>query len=109
MQLELRLRTPRSIHTAQTADVSMLGATLIVSDLQAQTGEPVIVNLIQPGTSFSFRRDGVLRRIDAVPAAEGSWSHAGVEFGPLDPTRELLFAEFMNTAYATLKGGDGGG
>ncbi|NUP09243.1 MAG: PilZ domain-containing protein [Polyangiaceae bacterium] len=102
MQLELRLRTPRSIHTAQTVDVSMIGATVAVSDLQAQIGEPVIVNLIQPGTSFSFRRDGVLRRISPV---EGAWAHVGVEFTPLEPVREVLFAEFMNTAYAALKGG----
>ena len=82
----------------------MLGATLAVLDIQAQIGEPVILNLIQPGTSFSFRRDGVVRRI--VPI-EGSWSHVGVEFAPLEPVREVLFAEFMNTAYAALKGGGG--
>lgn len=101
MQLELRLRTPRSIHTAHTVDVSMLGATIIVPDQQAQLGETVIVNLIQPGTSFSFRRDGVVKRISSV---EGPWSHVGVEFATLEPVREVLFAEFMNTAYATLKG-----
>lgn len=101
MQLELRLRTPRSIHTAHTADVSMLGATIIVPDQQAQLGETVIVNLIQPGTSFSFKRDGVVKRISAV---QGPWSHVGVEFTMLEPVREVLFAEFMNTAYATLKG-----
>src|SRR5690606_31406778 len=104
MQLELRLRTPRPLHTAHPVDVSMLRATIAVTDLQAQLGEPVIVNLIQPGTSFSFRRDGVLRRISPV---EGPWSHVGVEFGPLEPTREVLFAEFMNAAYATLKGPGG--
>lgn len=102
MQLELRLRTPRSIHAAHTVDVSMIGATLIVSELQAQVGEPVIVNLIQPGTSFSFRRDGVIRRV--VPV-EGPWVHAGIEFSALEPNREVLFAEFMNTAYAVLVGG----
>ncbi len=101
MQLELRLRTPRSIHTASTVDVSMTGATIAVADLQAQIGEPVIVNLIQPGTSFSFRRDGILRRVTAL---EGPWTHAGVEFTPLDPAREVLFAEFMNTAYAHFNG-----
>lgn len=101
MQLELRLRTRRSIHTAHTVDVSMLGATIIVADHQAQLGETVIVNLIQPGTSFSFRRDGVVKRISVV---EGPWSHVGVEFAMLEPVREVLFAEFMNTAYATLKG-----
>lgn len=101
MQLELRLRTPRSIHIASTVDVSMTGATIAVAELQAQVGEPVIVNLIQPGTSFSFRRDGVLRRVTAI---EGPWAHAGVEFTPLDPAREVLFAEFMNTAYAHFNG-----
>lgn len=101
MQLELRVRTPRSIHAAHTVDVSMIGATLIVSELQAQIGEPVIINLIQPGTSFSFRRDGVIRRISPV---EGPWVHAGIEFSALEPTREVLFAEFMNTAYSVLVG-----
>jgi hypothetical protein len=100
MQLELRLRTPRSIHTAHTVSVSMMGATVVVSDLQAQPGETLIINLIQPGTSFSFRRDGVLKRVSPV---EGPWVHAGIEFTVLDGARELLFAEFMNTAYATLK------
>lgn len=99
MSLELRLRTPRSIHTAQTVDVSMIGATIVVNDLQAQLGEPVIVNLIQPGTNFSFRRDGVVRRISPV---EGPWVHVGVEFAQLEPMREVLFAEFMNAAYAAL-------
>jgi hypothetical protein len=102
MQLELRLRTPRSIHTAYTYDVSMLGATLTVADLQGQEGEPVILNLIQPGTSFSFRRDGVLK---TVRAAEGNWVYVGVEFSPLDPMREVLFAEFMNSAWAATQTG----
>lgn len=101
MKLELRLRTPRSIHTAYTVSVSMIGATLAVSELQAQLGETVIVNLIQPGTNFSFRRDGLIRRITPLDA---TWCHAGVEFTALEPMREVLFAEFMNTAFAALQG-----
>lgn len=100
MKLELRLRTPRSIHTAYTVSVSMIGATLAVSELQGQLGETVIVNLIQPGTNFSFRRDGIIRRVTPIDA---TWCHAGVEFAALEPMREVLFAEFMNTAFAALQ------
>jgi hypothetical protein len=100
MKLELRLRTPRSIHTAFTSDVSMIGATLLVSDLSAGIGESLIVNLIQPGTSFSFRRDGVLKWARPL---EAPWTQVGVEFSNLEQMRELLFAEFMNTAYAVLQ------
>jgi len=100
MRLELRLRTARSIHTAYTVVVSMIGSTLVVSELQGQLGESVILNLIQPGTNFSFRRDGVIRRITPV---DPTWSHVGVEFAPLEPMREILFAEFMNTAFAALQ------
>ncbi len=101
LQLELRLRTPRSIHTAFTRSVSMVGATVVMLDGEVGIAEQVIVNLIQPGTNFSFKRDGVVRRIQ--PAADGL--HVGVEFSPLDPMREVLFADFMNTAYATLSSG----
>jgi len=100
MKLELRLRTPRSIHTAFTSDVSMIGATILVSDLQAGPGETLIVNLIQPGTSFSFRRDGTLKWARPL---EAPWTQIGVEFLALEQMRELLFAEFMNTAYAALQ------
>ena len=100
MKLELRLRTPRSIHTAFTSDVSMIGATVLVSDLQAGVGESLIVNLIQPGTSFSFRRDGILKWARPL---EAPWTQIGVEFSGLEQMRELLFAEFMNTAYAALQ------
>ncbi|MFO0549689.1 MAG: PilZ domain-containing protein [Polyangiaceae bacterium] len=99
MQIELRLRTPRSIHVGFTVDVSMLGATVATQDIQVQPGESVVVNLIQPGTNFSFRRDGIATRLVAI---EGNWSHVGVAFNALDPTREVMFAEFMNTAYSTL-------
>ncbi len=101
LRLELRLRTSRSIHTAFTTTVSMLGATVLVPDGQVASGEQVILNLIQPGTSFSFRRDGVVR---SVGAAEGGYV-LGVEFLPLDPMREVLFAEFMNTAYSAFHPG----
>lgn len=101
LRLELRLRTSRSIHTAFTTTVSMLGATVIVSDGQVASGEQVILNLIQPGTSFSFRRDGVVR---SVGAADGGHM-LGIEFLPLDPMREVLFAEFMNTAYSAFHPG----
>ena len=100
MKLELRLRTPRSIHTAFTSDVSMIGATVLVSDLQAGVGESLIVNLIQPGTSFSFRRDGILKWARPL---EPPWTQIGVEFSQLEQMREMLFAEFMNTAYAALQ------
>lgn len=100
MRIELRLRTPRSIHAAYTADISMLGATLLVEDPQAALGEAVIVNLIQPGTSFSFRRDGIVKRVQPIDAR---WASVAVEFAPLEPMREMLFADFMNTAYATLQ------
>jgi len=100
MRLELRLRTTRSIHTAFTTDVSMLSSGLMVPEWTAAIGEQVILNLIQPGTSFSFRRDGVVKRITAVDAA---WTHVGVEFAALEPMREVLFADFMNSAYATLQ------
>lgn len=100
MKLELRLRTPRSIHTAFTSDVSMIGATVLVSDLQAGPGETLIVNLIQPGTSFSFRRDGILKWARPL---EAPWTQIGVEFSGLEQMREMLFAEFMNTAYAALQ------
>lgn len=100
MKLELRLRTPRSIHTAFTSDISMIGATVLVSDLQAGVGETLIVNLIQPGTSFSFRRDGTLKWARPL---EAPWTQIGVEFLALEQMRELLFAEFMNTAYAALQ------
>ena len=100
MQLELRLRTTRSIHTAYTTDVSMLSAGVLLSELTSPIGEPVILNLIQPGTNFSFRRDGVIKRITPVDA---QWTHIGIEFAPLEPMREVLFADFMNSAYATLQ------
>lgn len=101
LRLELRLRTSRSIHTAFTTTVSMLGATVLVSDGQVASGEQVILNLIQPGTSFSFRRDGVVR---TVGPTDGGFV-LGIEFLPLDPMREVLFAEFMNTAYAAFHPG----
>jgi hypothetical protein len=100
MQLELRLRTTRSIHTAYTTDVSMLSAGVLLSELTSPPGEPVILNLIQPGTNFSFRRDGVIKRVSPVDA---TWTHVGIEFTPLEPMREVLFADFMNSAYATLQ------
>jgi len=100
MKLELRLRTLRSIHTAFTSDVSMIGATVLVSDLQAGIGETLIVNLIQPGTSFSFRRDGTLKWARSL---EAPWTQIGVEFSGLEQMREMLFAEFMNTAFAALQ------
>ncbi|HTJ81352.1 MAG TPA: PilZ domain-containing protein [Polyangiaceae bacterium] len=100
MQLELRLRTPRSIHTAFTTDVSMLSAGLMVPEWTSGIGEQVIVNLIQPGTSFSFRRDGIVKRITPV---DGTWTHVGVEFAALEQMREVLFADFMNSAYATIQ------
>lgn len=82
----------------------MLSAGLLIQDVQATIGEQVIVNLIQPGTSFSFRRDGTIRRTTAL---EGGWTHLGVEFTALEPMREVLFADFMNVAYATLQGKGG--
>ena len=104
LRLELRLRTPRSIHSGYTTEVSMLSAGMLVQDIQIAMGEPVIVNLIQPGTSFSFRRDGVVKRQTPL---EGGWTHVGIEFSALEPMREVLFADFMNVAFATLqsKGG----
>ncbi len=99
MTLELRLRTSRSIHSAYTSDVSMLGATVLVTDFNIPVGEPLILNLIQPGTNFSFRRDGVLKRARPV---EAPWTQVGVEFSALEQMREMLFAEFMNAAYAAL-------
>jgi hypothetical protein len=100
--LELRLRTQRSIHSGYTTEVSMLSAGLLVQESGPMTlGEQVIVNLIQPGTSFSFRRDGTVRRFTPL---EGGWCHVGIEFAPLEPMREVLFADFMNVAYATLQG-----
>lgn len=104
LRLELRLRTPRSIHSGFTTEVSMLSAGILVQELQASIGEQVIVNLIQPGTSFSFRRDGTIRRVTPL---EGGWTHIGVEFVALEPMREVLFADFMNVAYATLQGKGG--
>jgi hypothetical protein len=104
LRLELRLRTPRSIHSGFTTEVSMLSAGLLIQDVQATVGEQVILNLIQPGTSFSFRRDGTIRRTTAL---EGGWTHLGVEFTALEPMREVLFADFMNVAYATLQGKGG--
>lgn len=101
LRLELRLRTPRSIHSGYTTEVSMLSAGILVQEAQVTTGEQVIVNLIQPGTSFSFRRDGTIRRQTSL---EGGWVHVGIEFSPLEPMREVLFADFMNVAYATLQG-----
>ena len=105
MQLELRLRTSRSIHVAHTIDISMMGVGVLVADCPAQIGEQVIVNLIQPGTSMSFRRDGSVSRVTAVV---GGWVHVAVQFVPVDPMREVLFANFMNTAYASLNPGSGG-
>jgi hypothetical protein len=102
MRLELRLRTPRSIHAAHTTDISMAGVCVVSTDVQAGIGEQVIVNLIQPGTSFSFRRDGVLQRL--VPK-DGGWQHVAIEFSPLDGMKEVLFAEFMNRAWAASGGG----
>lgn len=104
LRLELRLRTPRSIHTGYTTEISMLSAGMLIQDLQVSLGEQVIVNLIQPGTSFSFRRDGVVRRTSPL---EGGWSHVGIEFTALEPMREVLFADFMNVAYATIQGKGG--
>jgi hypothetical protein len=104
LRIELRLRTPRSMHPAFTTEVSMLSAGILVQGAEVAVGEPVIVNLIQPGTSFSFRRDGTIRRVAPV---EGGWCHVGIEFAPLEPMREVLFADFMNTAYATLRGKGG--
>lgn len=101
MRLELRLRTTRSIHTAFTSSVSMTGVTVLLPEGEVSEGESIIINLIQPGTSFSFRRDGVVRRVIVV----GGTRHLGVEFSALDPMREVLFAEFMNTAYSTLHPG----
>ncbi len=100
LRLELRLRTPRSIHNGYTTEVSMLSAGLLVQDAQVGIGETVILNLIQPGTSFSFRRDGLVKRLTQL---EGGWSHLGVEFTPLEPMREVLFADFMNVAFASVQ------
>lgn len=105
MQLELRLRTSRSIHVAHTVDISMMGVGVLVADCPAQLGEQVIVNLIQPGTSMSFRRDGAVSRVTSVL---GGWLHVAIQFAPVDPMREVLFANFMNTAYAALNPGSGG-
>lgn len=105
MQLELRLRTSRSIHVAHTIDISMMGVGVLVSDCPAQIGEQVIVNLIQPGTSMSFRRDGSVARVTSVL---GGWVHLALQFAPVDPMREVLFANFMNTAYAALNPASGG-
>jgi hypothetical protein len=104
MQLELRLRTSRSIHVAHTIDISMMGVGVLVADCPAQIGEQVIVNLIQPGTSMSFRRDGTVSRVTTVL---GSWLHVAIHFAPVDPMREVLFANFMNTAYAALNPSSG--
>ena len=104
LRLELRLRTPRSIHSGYTTEVSMLSAGMLVQDIQIAMGEPVIVNLIQPGTSFSFRRDGVVKRQTPL---DGGWTHLGVEFSALEAMREVLFADFMNVAFATLQGKGG--
>ena len=80
----------------------MLSAGVLVHACDAALEEPVILNLIQPRTSFSFRRDGYVRRVS--PLQDG-WVHLGVEFAALESVREVLFADFMNTAYATLSGG----
>jgi hypothetical protein len=101
MRLELRLRTARSIHTAFTSSVSMTGVTVVLHEGEVAEGETIILNLIQPGTSFSFRRDGIVRRVIVV----GGTRHLGVEFSSLDAMREVLFAEFMNSAYSTLHPG----
>ena len=78
----------------------MLSAGILLQESQITQGDQVIEHLIQPGTSFSFRRDGSVKRITNL---DGGWVHVGIEFTPLEPMREVLFADFMNVAYATLQ------
>jgi hypothetical protein len=102
LAIELRMRTPRAALDGQTFNISMAGILALVNDPSVTPGEPVAINLLQPRTSMTFRRDGMVSRVYPV---DGGRMLLGIDFAPLDSMQEVLFADFLNTAYATLTSG----
>ena len=82
------------IHAAMDRLLAEHGpAALILEDLYTEYRFP------RTALQMAHARGVILRRITPV---EGPWVHVGVEFAQLEPMREVLFAEFMNAAYAAL-------
>jgi hypothetical protein len=95
------MRTPRAALESFTTNISMTGILAIVNDPNVAAGEPVAINLLQPGTSVTFRRDGMITRVQ-----QGARGFAlGIDFAPVDSMQEVLFADFLNASYMTLTSG----
>lgn len=84
------------MHVAHTIDVSLGGASAAGADLSLSVGEQIIVNLLKPGTILSFRVDAVVRR--TLPSPYPGTFAFGFEFLPMEPNRQALFNEFLETA-----------
>lgn len=99
--LEMRLRTNRSIHTAYSHDMSQGGILVLGTDLtRIEVGEAVVLNVIHPESNASFRLPGTVRRRNDMA---DNHQQLAIEFDAMDSVRSDALLDFILTAVEIIE------